>query len=564
MSGVAYPPRFPPLGDLPQPPVIVPAPSAPSDPADPYAPEPYEPEQWSITPGTAVQWAATKDTSIVEETLETDIGPIIVDLAALTSDPVVPGSVQFKLGTKRYIDRNGMLYTDIDPRTGSGTPAGTVNYASKRALVTAPPSGVVTSVTMESLLTAYSTLPVADIFARVTAAPLKPGVTQVIATTIDGRTLTASDDGTGSLTGSAEINGYIEVLTGIYRLRFGRKVVAAELTPEEQALPWYDPDLIDEEGKIWRPTLVLPSTVRITTVGYTYLPLSADILKLDPVRLPVDGRVPIFRKGDVVVVHHTDALEVANPVAGGTWDVGRERISRYRIVDATETPVPSNRYSYDTDDLNAGTGTWADPLDLEDYTLPLTIYHTVEDGAVVTDVQIDGTISLNRALSHVYPADDALISGAVMSAQSLGAKTSVPFAQETWTGVFSDTLIGDPPEWQYNHVVYPVEMANRHAIKERWALVHTNPTTVNVIGERVGIVAAGVSINTDIAPINPQTGGPYFTLRAAGWSGTGLGVLRFNTLPAAYPVAIVRARQPGPASEDPQRFLLVIRADIDA
>ncbi|MVT37368.1 hypothetical protein GO497_09110, partial [Acidovorax citrulli] len=70
-------------------------------------------------------------------------------------------------------------------------------------------------------------------------------------------------------------------------------------------------------------------------------------------------------------------------------------------------------------------------------------------------------------------------------------------------------------------------VTNAGALTERFALrVLSNGTDVEVIGEHVGNVGT-YSRNTDIAPINPVSGAPFFVLRAAGW---GSGWAAGNTL----------------------------------
>ena len=93
------------------------------------------------------------------------------------------------------------------------------------------------------------------------------------------------------------------------------------------------------------------------------------------------------------------------------------------------------------------------------------------------------------------------------------------------------------------------QVTNAGAITERWAVQFTNTTAFQVIGEHVGVIATGTTAN-DLAPINPATAKPYFTLRALGWgSGWAAGnVLRFNTVGALFPVWIVRTIQQGPES----------------
>ena len=58
---------------------------------------------------------------------------------------------------------------------------------------------------------------------------------------------------------------------------------------------------------------VYPGSLRYNAVSYAYLPLDAELVGVDPVRLPADGRVPIFRDGDVIVVAHEQISAVGSP-----------------------------------------------------------------------------------------------------------------------------------------------------------------------------------------------------------------------------------------------------------
>jgi hypothetical protein len=68
--------------------------------------------------------AAFDPNAITDETVfPSDIG-LTLDLTTTIGDPVVAGSVMFRATGKTYIDRNGTLYTDVSPTTGSGLDAG--------------------------------------------------------------------------------------------------------------------------------------------------------------------------------------------------------------------------------------------------------------------------------------------------------------------------------------------------------------------------------------------------------------------------------------------------------
>jgi hypothetical protein len=150
-------------------------------------------------------------------------------------------------------------------------------------------------------------------------------------------------------------------------------------------------------------------------------------------------------------------------------------------------------------------------------------------------------------------------------AGTLQAAAQDSFAQEAWTNVWSDSLIGTPILAQYNDTVNPIVVTNAGAITERWALIFTSNTAFNVVGEEVGQILTG-NTSTTLAPVNPATGVPYFTLQNAGWgSGWVAGnVLRFNTSGANFPLWIARTvRQSPSAAPGTDQMTISIRGDID-
>ena len=131
---------------------------------------------------------------------------------------------------------------------------------------------------------------------RTGAAPLRPGSLSIqYARAVGGtQNVTAGIDGKIEAT---DISGSVDYETGLVRVRFGTMVTAAG----NESQPWYAADRVGTDGKIFRPEPVAASSVRYSAVAYSYLPLDADLLGIDPVRLPSDGRVPIFRPGGFAV-----------------------------------------------------------------------------------------------------------------------------------------------------------------------------------------------------------------------------------------------------------------------
>ena len=405
------------------------------------------------------------------------------------------------------------------------------------------------TVVLKSLLTSLDGTPVDEVTFRVPAAPVRPSSLQVLATRLSGGTINVTADNNGTIAG-AGVTGTIDYETGVVRVRFGAWVPAAG----NEGQSWYDANAV-VNGEIFRPVPVYADTIKYNAVAYSYLPLDADIIGLDPVRLPQDGRVPVFRAGDFAVVGHTGVVGPITVSNGQTVSCGRVRLSRVRVLNAQNAGVSSGY----TVDLEAGTLTFTD---VSGYAQPVTIEHRIEDMAQVSDVQISGRLTFTRQITHDYPVGSYISSALV--AGDLRAYVSRLFDQATWNGTFADALSGSAATATYNDVLAPIAVSNAGAITERWAIQFTNTTAFNVIGEHVGVIATGTT-STETAPINPATGKPYFTIAAIGWgSGWAAGnVLRFNTIGALFPVWVVRTIQQGPETVTNDSFTLLIRGDVD-
>lgn len=483
---------------------------------------------------------------------------IVIDLCPYTSDSIVPGSLQFLWMGETYTDFEGVIYRG---RTGSnpGINSGRIDYAAGTAQMTDYVVGPdPAAITLQSLWTRRSAWKTASIFMRTQAAPIKPTGYVLTLTDTAGNALTATGDLSGNLLG-AHMWGHIDYQTGVVELQFGDFVLDATLTAAQKAEWWYDAADVGavEAGKIWRPWPVDPTTLRYNSVAYFYLPLDADIVGLDPVRLPPDGRVPKYRVGSYVVIGHTGVVPAATYTDGQTVNCARERLSRVYLVGADGQLI---RTGY-APNLDAGT---IAITDVTGWVQPVVVKHRIEQMARVADVQIDGTLKLTKQLAHNFPSG-SIVSSAIM-AGNLRARALPVFDQQTWDGVtWSDVTVGNPAPSTYNDGAFPVVVTNAGAMTERFALrVLTGGTDVEVIGEHVGNLGT-FSRNTTIAPINPISGAPYFTLAAAGW---GAGWVPGNTLflptvGAYYPLVAIRATQPSEAIGTDYAFELTERGDID-
>lgn len=464
--------------------------------------------------------------------------------------------ISFSAGGKKYVSKaSGDLQVDLSPVTGIGTSVGTLTPSQGEVTLNSWTPGTsptvsdwrgVASPPVNGAFTPYNTYAV--VF-RLATAPIRTGSFSVLGTMADGTTFNYSADSDGIIN-APRIKGRINYTTGVVKLVGVSPTAPAGVA--KQDLSWLNiPGVVD--GYI---DLIRQETLRYNAVAFTYLPLDADLLGIDPVRLPSDGKVPVFREGELAVVGHTGNTAPAVAVVGTPISAGRTRLSRLRLI-GNDGHVIQTGY---TEDLEAGTAT---PTNVTGWSQPVHMEHRIEDYALIREAQIDGTITFTRPLTHNYPLGSFVSSA--LRAGDLKARMSLMFDQATWDGVtFSDVLSGSAAPGTYNVGSYPMVLTNAGAITERWALRFKTTTTFDIIGEHVGNIGEG-SINTVTAPINPATGVPYFTLPVEGWGGGWAvgNVVRQNTIGAMFPFWLIRTVQQGPEAAADYSFLTIVRGDID-
>lgn len=493
----------------------------------------------------------------------TSLTQLEIDLTTGYAQTIVLGSVRFRLGGSVYVDAAGQIYRDPSPDTGAGALSGNLDPSSGTVRLSAWTAGA-NAVTLESLVTALDRQVVDEVTFRTPASPLKAGTLQLRYTELDGTARSKTIGGTGILSDS-DATITVDVEQGVVRARFGIWKVDADLSPSEKLEDWYDPDhRVDFAGvlKIWKPVLVLADSVIYNAVAQTFLPPDSNLLGLNAARMPPNGEALVYSVGRLVLVHHTAYITESSLSPTQVIDCGRVRLYRVAIRDSAEKLLSTDQYTLDR---AGGTVTMSPTLDLTGLTAPYTIEHTVADLARIIATDINGTITINKALSHAYPADEAMASS-VLYIGTLQARVTNLFAQSTWTGVWSDELIGSAPLAQYNDAAYPVVVTNHRAYPDRFLIRFTSATTFQVIGENLGVIATG-DIYDDCSPDNSLTGQPYFTIRHQGW-GTGWATgncVRFNLVGACYPVDAIRATQPSePSGSGPDRVDLLLLGNIDA
>jgi hypothetical protein len=464
----------------------------------------------------------------------------------------VRGSVQFAIAGDKYFDTAGVMYKNVDPATGIGTNAGTINYASGDVSLTSWPVGFPNTLSLTSLSTSGNGATTDNVAFRIPVAPVRATSFQLLGNRPDGTQFTATSNALGVINGT-DCEGEIDYQTGVVIVRFGKYVTASTVTSE----PWYSALRVNGNGTIWRPMQVLPESLKYNAVAFSYLPLDANILGIDPVRLPQDGKVPIFKPGYFGVLGNTQLTAATTVINGQTINVGRTRLSRARVIGNNGNEIFTG-YSVD---LNLGTVLFSN---VSGYSQPVKVEHRIEDMAQINDVQISGVITFTRQITHDYPLAGSYLSSALV-AGDLKARVSTVFDQATWNGTdWKDTVDGLPSVGTYNITANPIVVTNAGAITERWALQFTSSTAFRIIGEHVGVIGVG-SINSICSPINPATNLPYFIIAVAGW-GTGWSVgeiLRINTIGTEFPYYIVRTVQQGPEAAQDYSFTQIVRGNVD-
>ena len=463
--------------------------------------------------------------------------------------PVVPGSLLLVPSSGQpWSDSAGVLRS----LTSNGfVTRGAVNYTTGRIQLTAWTTGAGNSLRRASCITTLGDALSSALVFRTAAAPIRPGSLSILLPKAGGgsQTVTAATD--GSIV-AAGVIGHVDVETGLTRLAFGEFVAATG----NEGQPWFHAQNVQPNGQIFKPEPLVVGGVRYSAVAYSYLPLDAQLTGIETVRLPSDGRVPMFRAGSMVVVGHTAKsaqLVVSN---NQTIDLGRVRLSRVVVRDA-ENKAHQSGY---TTNLEAGTITFTDVAAMS---MPIVVEHRIEDYVMVRDLQITGELTFNQRLTHDYPLG-SYISGAIEGGDR-HARVSNLFDQKSWDGVsFKDAVDGPVAVASYDQSRAPIEITNAGGTSQRWVIQFTSSTQFRLIGEQVGVIATG-DINTDFAPLNPTTNKPFMKIRALGW-GTGWeigNIVRIDTVGALYTFWAVRTVQAGPETGIEHSFALLGRGGVD-
>lgn len=493
--------------------------------------------------------------SVTAATASKAVDALYIELPQDSAEKVVNGSLIAKIFGNTVKDKDGALLS------GANT-IGAIEYKSGGIKVTTWTTGATNTAELISMLRENDPVPLANIVFRTPMAPIKKESLQITCKLADGTSLTLGTDAQGNITGSKYAHGTVDFKSGVVMLYFYEQL-GVTANPDVVYEPWYDAAniyMVGSTNYINKPYYVQPDSIRYNAVSYSYLPLDKELIGLDPVRLPTDGRVPFVRKGDSVAITEAKTMQLATNAVGDSFDLGFERLSDVSVVDSTGKRVTNEQIDVD---LDAGTIVLNGLFDVSQYTPPLTAKYRIMDMGLVIETDISGKVTLSTPITHDYTTDAILSS--MLIAGDMQARAYNVFSQKTWGGVWSDNLIGESAVIQLQTANNPIVVTNKDAITEQWALVFTNTTEFKIIGRTLGQIGGG-STSTRTAPINPQTGQPYFVIEVAAWGGGGAAgnAIRLNTQAAAYPVWLGNAiGQHVGSSKDNYDFTIGYHANID-
>lgn len=288
--------------------------------------------------------------------------------------------------------------------------------------------------------------------------------------------------------------------------------------------------------------LTFSAAVDLTTLRYDIsdqvrqLP-PAEIYGLNPLRIPNDGIVNMFRQWGTVALSHSQVQQVTGTI-GTVYNI-RENAAFSDITDANGASLWTSENTHYT--VNKVAGTVTINSDFAGFAAPFVLTDVISELALVSSFT-PNSIVLAKPLSREYPIEATVASVWILG--DLQARVGQVRDMSAWANNWD--VDGDPATGNYNSVDFPIEVKNNTAVNEDWALIMTSPTAFRCVGCRLGQIGLGDTLN-DFAPINPVTNSPYFVLRKGGWGGGWQQgeVLRFPTFAASKPIMLLRNVQVG-------------------
>jgi hypothetical protein len=190
--------------------------------------------------------------------------------------------------------------------------------------------------------------------------------------------------------------------------------------------------------------------------------------------------------------------------------------------------------------LNMETGAW---------TAPIT-WTTAPDN--ITNITIT---YCERAFSYIGNVATIELAGQVANAYAVVGTYGSGCVYEDEVKCLSDNWAENSVGGTYDETLFPPVLFNDGTVEDDWTLTFTSGSNFTVSGTYSGSIGTG-SVSVDFSPINPDTGQPYFTIRASGWGGTWTSgnTVMFSTHPSAVPI-LLEEEVPAGTGQEPNNML---------
>ncbi len=150
----------------------------------------------------------------------------------------------------------------------------------------------------------------------------------------------------------------------------------------------------------------------------------------------------------------------------------------------------------------------------------------VADAVAVNGLDITLTLPAGTTFANAYLANDGGNRGFVVSYRDIGDVKCL----------VSNFLVTAAGDYAYDHVTYPVIPDNNGTVYDHVVGTWLTATTFSAVGTITGINYGNGDKAVDFVPMNAAKAKPYFTLEAAGHSGTPQAndTFEFDIAPAAF------------------------------
>lgn len=177
----------------------------------------------------------------------------------------------------------------------------------------------------------------------------------------------------------------------------------------------------------------------------------------------------------------------------------------------------------------------------------------------IVQLTADATYSTNTATLVFTPA---LSSGYSNTDTRVASLIDVDAATGDVVGTYTSFTVTTVGDGDFDDTTYPVIVDSIGGVYQQWTINFTSATAYDIVGDVLGTVGSG-TIAGGAAPNNADFSEPYFTLTAAGFSGTWQtgDTITFTTTPASVPIWMKHVVPAGAASISNNKAVVAINGE---